>query len=512
MQEYAVIYARYSSHNQNDASIEQQVRECREYAARLDLAVIDVYEDRAMTGKTDMRPGFQRMIRDSARKRFQFVIVWKLDRFARNRYDSASYKYKLKRNNVRVLYAKEAIPDGPEGILLESVLEGSAEYYSANLSQNVKRGLRDNALDCKANSGSLPMGYRKGADGKYELDPVGAPAVRKVFEMYTDGHTLEDIARYMNASGLTTARGNKFTKYSFYTILRNRRYTGVYLYTDIEVPGGCPQIIPQDLFDRAQALLLRNKKAPAAANTDAQYILTGKLFCGLSGHGMVGESGVSKNKRIYYYYKCSDQKKGNGCKKKPAQQQWLEDLVIDTTVSYVLSDEVINQIADSTITQQEKDISNSMVPSLKLQLNTISSSLKNVMSAIEQGIITSTTKQRLVELEQQRIDCIAAIEKERASITHFTKEQIVAWLRKFREGDSSDIEYRRTLVDSFIAAIYLFDNELRIVYNFHEGECAISLEDAKAYRCSNLLQFALPYISNPNTHKIFHPWNVRLRA
>lgn len=137
----AVIYARYSSSGQREESIEGQLRECHEYAQRNGMTIIGEYIDKALTGRTDKRPDFQRMLRDSEKGVFQVVICWKMDRFARNRYDSAMYKYRLKKNGVRLAYAKESIPEGPEGIILEAVMEGYAEYYSENLSQNVKRGL-----------------------------------------------------------------------------------------------------------------------------------------------------------------------------------------------------------------------------------------------------------------------------------------------------------------------------------------------------------------------------------
>ena len=145
----AVIYARYSSENQREESIEGQLRECKEYADYNDIEVVGEYIDRALTAKTDNRPGFQRMIQDSGKKLFDLVLVWKLDRFARNRYDSAFYRYTLRKNGVKIISVKENISDGPEGIILESMIEGMAEYYSANLSQNVKRGFHENALKGK---------------------------------------------------------------------------------------------------------------------------------------------------------------------------------------------------------------------------------------------------------------------------------------------------------------------------------------------------------------------------
>lgn len=156
----AVIYARYSSHSQTEQSIEGQLRVCHEYARREGFTIVGEYIDRAISGRTDDRPDFQRMISDSRKRAFQYVIVYKLDRFARNRYDSAVYKHKLKQNGVKVVSAMENIGDNPESIILEAVLEASAEYYSLELAQKIKRGMRESALKGQFCGGGIPFGYK----------------------------------------------------------------------------------------------------------------------------------------------------------------------------------------------------------------------------------------------------------------------------------------------------------------------------------------------------------------
>ena len=178
----AVIYARYSSDNQREESIEGQIRECTAYAEKNDLTVVKHYIDRAISAKTDNRPEFQQMIKDSDKKLFDIVLVWKLDRFARNRYDSARYKTQLKKNSVKLVSATEIISEGPEGIILESVLEGYAEYYSADLSEKVIRGMTENALKGKFTGGAIPFGYTINADRHFEIDPMTAPFVAETFQ------------------------------------------------------------------------------------------------------------------------------------------------------------------------------------------------------------------------------------------------------------------------------------------------------------------------------------------
>lgn len=158
----AVIYARYSSDSQREESIEGQIRECREYAERNNMTIVGTYIDRALSAKTADRPEFQRMIKDSAKELFEIVLVWKLDRFSRDRYDSAHYKHILKKNGVKVVSVKENISDGPEGIILESMLEGYAEYYSAELSQKYGGGKRKTRSNAKTTAAALRLAMQSG--------------------------------------------------------------------------------------------------------------------------------------------------------------------------------------------------------------------------------------------------------------------------------------------------------------------------------------------------------------
>ena len=240
----AVIYARYSSDSQREASIEGQLRDCKAYAEKNGITVVGTYIDRAYSAKTDDRPDFQRMIKDSGKKIFDVVLVWKLDRFARNRYDAVNYKYQLEKNGVHLVSAMEPISQGPEGIMVESMLIGMAEYYSAELALKVARGERENALHCKYNGGIVPLGFTIGKEDRlYHIDPETAPIVQEIFTRYADGEPAEKIAASLNERGLRTRTGKPFVKNSFFQIFRNRRYIGEYRYKDIVTPGGIPAIV-----------------------------------------------------------------------------------------------------------------------------------------------------------------------------------------------------------------------------------------------------------------------------
>ena len=230
-----VIYARYSSDGQREESIEGQIRECTEYCERNGITVVRHYIDRALSAKTDNRPDFQQMIKDSAKGLFDVIVVWKLDRFALNRYDSAHYKAALKKNGVRVLSAKENIADGPEGM---------AEYYSAELSVKVIRGHTENALKCKYNGGTPTFGYLIDKDKHYQADPVTAPVVLEIFKMYDTGSTMKEIRDHLNDLGVTTVRGKPADLNFVSGILHNRKYIGEYKHRDIVVPDGIPALLP----------------------------------------------------------------------------------------------------------------------------------------------------------------------------------------------------------------------------------------------------------------------------
>lgn len=155
----AALYARYSSDNQRSESIDAQLRAMQNYCQQNHILIVETYIDEAKSATTDHRPSFQKMIADSKYHQFNIILVHKLDRFARNRYDSAVYKRELKKNGVSVYSVLENLDDSPESIMMESVLEGMSEYYSQNLAREVMKGMRETALQCKHTGGKPPLGY-----------------------------------------------------------------------------------------------------------------------------------------------------------------------------------------------------------------------------------------------------------------------------------------------------------------------------------------------------------------
>ena len=472
----AVIYARYSSDNQREESIEGQIRECTAYAEKNGITIVKHYIDRAISAKTDNRPQFQQMIKDSDKKLFDIVLVWKLDRFARNRYDSARYKTQLKKNGVKLMSATEIISEGPEGIILESVLEGYAEYYSADLAEKVVRGQTENILKGRCNGGRGTFGYTLDSERKFHIDPLTSPFVLESFKKYNEGSTMKEIRDWLNENGIKNPMGGAFTYNSVEHMLKNRRYIGELKFRDVVVPDAIPPIVPLELFEDVQEKIAKNKKAPARRKAEDDYLLTTKLFCGCCGALMFGESGTSRTGEVHRYYKCATAKKKKGCKKKTVRKQWLEDLVVNQTMQLVRDDAAMESIIAKVMELQDRE--NTNLPLYEKQLRDAESGIQNMLNAIQAGILTSSTKERLEQLEETKRELEARIAEEKLAKPKIKEEFIRFWLMRFRKLDMSLKDQRQALVDTFINSIYLYDDKVLITFNYKEGTQTITFEEA----------------------------------
>lgn len=472
-----VIYARYSAGpRQTDQSIEGQLRVCTDFCKQRGLTVIDTYCDRHISGRTDERPEFQRLIADAKRKKFEAVVVYKTDRFARNKYDSAVYKRELKRNGIQIFYAAEAIPDGPEGIILESLMEGLAEYYSAELAQKIKRGMHESALKCQSTGSGRPLGYRVDEQKHFQIDPESAQTVQTIFEQYIKGESNAAICELLNSRGLRTAQGKPFNKNSINRIIKNRKYIGEYRYHDIVVEGGMPAIISKDTFNLAQAEMERRRTRKAPKSPKAEYLLAGRLFCGHCKGPMQGVSGTGKSGNKWYYYYCgSTRGKNRTCNKKQVSRDRLERAVIDFTVRYILQEEVLEELARKVHAAQERQNDTaSEIAFYEKKLADNKKSIANVLRAIESGAATQTLPARLQELENEQAVILGELSFLKGKRLAFTEDQILFALMKHLEPypGESEQDYRRRIISDFVSEVYLYDDRLLIYFN-------ISSEDGK---------------------------------
>lgn len=249
-------------------------------------------------------------------------------------------------------------------------------------------------------------------------------------------------------------------------MLKNERYTGVYIYDDIRIEGGIPRIVSDELFWKVQEVLKTKKNPQGRHRVNGDYLLTGKLFCGRCKSPMVGISGTSKTGDKHYYYICQKKRMEKGCQKDNVRRDVIELAVARAIREYALQDEIISWIADCTVEHNRKQEELSHVAILEDELAGIRAAIKNVMAAIEQGIITETTRGRLLELEGDQARLTGQIAAARADIITINREDVVAGLEAFRNGDVENKKYQAKLFDTFLVAVYLYDDELKIVFSF----------------------------------------------
>ena len=440
------LYARFSSDNQRSESIDAQLRAMRSYCEQHKFVIVETYVDEAKSATTDRRPAFQQMINDSSTHSFNILLVHKLDRFARNRYDSAVYKRELKKNGVTVYSVLENLDNSPESIMMEAVLEGMAEYYSQNLARETMKGLRENALQCKHTGGVPPLGY--------DIDPLSrkliinqdeARAVQLIFEMYSEGHGYSAILDRLHELDYKTKMGKDFGKNSLYTILSNPKYQGMYvfnrcsaknsvgtrnthLYKDddeiVFVEDGCPQIVPTEVFEKVQSKLTEHRHTGGRANAKECYLLSGKVYCRECGKAMVGNSRHSgRSKLLHVTYRCPSRK--YCCCNKEINRDYLEDYVRELIESQILNAAALKKLQRKV----EKHAETAQIPTesqRQRELREIDAAIKNVAEAIEAGLLSDILTARLKDLEKRKKElCNSATAEQLGSVAVTIDPQMI---------------------------------------------------------------------------------------
>lgn len=463
----AVIYARYSSHNQREVSIEQQIAECTKHAAALGLRIVGTYEDRAISGKTDNRPRFQQMMRDAEKGKFQAVVAWKSNRIGRNMLQAMVNEAKLDDYGVKVFYAEEDFDDTAAGRFALRNMMNVNQFYSENMAEDITRGLYDNASKCMAN-GRQPLGYKRGEDGRVVLDEANAAVVREIFTRVAAGDLFVDIARDLNAQGIKTSKGANWNKGSFQSICQNERYRGIYIYGDVRVADGIPRIVSDDLWYRVQEAM-RMKKNPVGTRHRVgaeDYLLTGKLRCGHCGSYMTGVSGTSRNGELHYYYTCQKRRTEHACDKKNIRRDVIEPAVAQAIKMYCLTDDVIAWIADRTVEYWEKHDNDLQIEALEQQLEENKKATSNMLKAIEMGIITEATRTRMVELETEQSRLSVQLNVAKEDVVKIDREQIISYLELLQQGDIHDRDFQMELFKNFLVAVYVYDdNRMKLVFS-----------------------------------------------
>ena len=397
----AAIYARYSSSVQNDASIEQQVAECQAYASANGLKITTVYEDRAISGKKDNRPGLQKMLRAADRHEFQVLLAYKSNRISRNMKNALVYEERLSKAGVKVVYCKEEFGDNATGRFMLRMMMNMNQFYSENMAEDIKRGMRDSASQGKV-VGTIPFGYKKGEDGKYAIEEHDADVVREIFRRFNADESLVDISRVLNGKGFVTKQKKPWGKNSFHSILVNERYTGVYIYGDIRIDDGMPKIIERGVFELAQKKLNAQKTTRARHRDNEDYLLTGKLYCGYCLAPMVGLSGRGRWGNEYFYYSCQTRRIQKTCHKKNVRKEHIEYQVTKAVQDSVLHDETIEWIANRFMMISKQRMAESQLGYYEGRLSEVKKQIANIVRAVEIGIISEEFKERMAEIREEK--------------------------------------------------------------------------------------------------------------
>ena len=478
----AVIYARYSSDKQTEQSIEGQVLVCKEFADKNGIVIIGEYVDRAMTGTNDNRPEFQRMIADSKKGEFEVILVYKLDRFSRDKCESVIYKKQLKDIGVKVQSATEMISDTPEGILLESIIEGYNQFYSVELAQKIRRGNRMNCEKGLWTGGSLLFGY-KVIDKKIHIDEEKAEIVRKFFKDYANGVTKKQIVNELNSKGIRTLRGYQFTTNSFWSCLSNKRYLGIVEHTNGEIYTNIyPQIIDQETFNRVQIMLGNRKKKPAMAKAKVDYVLTARVFCGLDGSTMSGVSGTSRTAGKKCYYACNQRYKYKKCDKKHERKDDLENEVVRHTRAYILHPKNQEAIIDKLMALQEKSLTDDKIKDYESRIAKIDREIVKLVDVImraEGEDLIKQINQKSKDLSIQKKD----LEYELARIKLInkvlkTRDDYRKLINKFIQLDTDKHEERKLLINGLVNSVWVFEQGIICFYN-SENTRPITLDELK---------------------------------
>lgn len=450
----AVIYARYSSSHQREESIEGQVRECREYAEREGYSVLQVYADRAITGRTDERPEFQRMLADASKGVFQAILIYKYDRFSRNRYSFAVWETKLKKHGVKVISARENVAEGAAGIVLKSVLQGMAEWYSVDLSEKVTRGMKENALKAKWTSGTVPFGYTRDAEQRLIIDPERGEYVRQIFEKVLAGEKYVDIASWLNMLGVRTARGAAWNKSSFTWMLKNVVYTGLFRWKDIEIKNAVPPIVSKELFEAVQRKLKTYGRRGINVQKSDKYLLTPNIICGECGGPMHGMSGKSRSGELYYYYACANKRaKRTSCSISPLNRDELEQAVYNCAREVLLHEENIKLIAEQAEAVAEAQVDNELAE-MKAERSRVKKSIANYAAAIANGATSGTIIELInaAEAKAAALDEAIAERELVAAPPKVSKEAIEYFLRNIAAAPDDKMKEKviSTMVNSVV--------------------------------------------------------------
>lgn len=483
----AIAYSRFSSDNQREESIDAQLRAIKEYAERNGYVLLKTYSDEAKSATTDNRPQFQQLFKDIKTNSYDVLIVHKLDRFARDRFDSANYRHKLKESGMKLVSVLENLDGSPESIILESVLEGMAEYYSKNLAREVMKGLKETAYQGKHTGGVPPLGYDVDNEGNYHINPKESLLVKRIFEMYALGKSYREISEILNAEGCKTKIGKQFTKYSFHDLLRNEKYKGIYVFNKtapkaangtrnyhktkseedvIRIDGGMPVLVELALWNEVNKIMMGNKRS-GAKKAKRVYLLSGIIYCGECNSPMSGNTrNCGRNKDEYSTYDCNRRKREKTCIAKSINKDYVENMVLDYLINEFFTEENVEQLSQKlyNFSLEQLSTADSELPALKKELSGLSSEKENIIDAMIKTGVTDWLDQRALQVRdrmeylQGRIDYL----EKKQNMNILDPDKIKSYLLKDRDIKNKSLEGQKAVIQTYVEKVFVYHDHVGI--------------------------------------------------
>ena len=488
----AVIYARVSSERQDvDLSISAQLKALREYAERNNHYVITEFVDEAESGKTTDRPAFREMVSMARRatKPFDIILVWKYSRFARNREDSIIFKTMLRKAGVQVISITEPFEDTPTGRLLEAMIESLDEFYSANLGEEVTRGMRESASRGFYVASYVPYGYQKvrvndgGRDRpKLEIEPYQSQIVQRIFNGVIDGKGLIDISKELNREGIIGPRSNSWGKTMLHKILTNEAYIGTLVWgrssvrnlPPIRSEEAWPAIVDDDTFKRVQALLKERAFGTTHPKRVASnYLLSGLAKCGCCGKALVGQD--AKGGQFHCYVCGTLLKKGSGsCSSPYINSRKFENLVINRIKEQILTYDNLKELV--SLVNEEMDSAASdyreRLNIITVETDNVNQRLERLYDALETGSLQLADLAPRIQRLRQRQEQLHAARWEIENLLSDRKveladmETVKSYVEDLRNLlEDSQVTERKSFIKSFVKEVRVTGTEVLLSYN-----------------------------------------------
>ena len=434
----AVAYARYSTDKQTENSIAYQLSKITEYCAKNKITLTGVYTDEACSGTNTNRTGFQTMLSDARKKKFDAVVIYDISRGSRDVVDWLEFRKNMKMLDIQVISTSQNLGDisDPNAFLTELISVGLGQHQVLDTRKKSIDGTKERAKKGLFCGGYPPLGYDI-KDGEYIINETEASVVRKIFSLYADGASYDTIIDKLK--GLKGKRGQVIGKSSLHAILKNERYIGIYTWNKkqykymrkwaggkpnpniVKIENAIPPIIDNGTWERVQKRMRTNKRN-ATNKAKREYLLSGLIKCASCGGAYIGKCSTSKKGYETRYYVCSTKYRNHTCNAPNINANELETFVMITVKNYLkeldfnkYAEEILKQL-NSTSDDMQKE---------KAELAEVERKINNCVKSIANGLIFEELQDEVNRLKLRKSELQDIISYNTNSNTEITKEDII---------------------------------------------------------------------------------------